>query len=55
MTKKENKRKNEKRKEKNIIKQARNFLLIFSEKKTDRILIKDAVYNQKLPADPEKY
>ena len=49
----ENKRKNEKIKEKNIIKQATNFLLILSETKTDRILPKDAVYNQKLPADPK--
>ena len=35
------------------MKQARNFLLILSETKTDRILPKDAVYNQKLPADPK--
>ena len=38
---------------KNIIKQARHFLLILSETKTYRILPKDAVYNQKLPADPK--
>ena len=43
--KKEHRRKNQKRKEKNILKQARNLLFLFSEEKADKILLADVKYN----------
>ena len=47
------KAKMKKRKEKILLGKQEIFLLILSETKTDRILLKDAVYTQKLPEDPD--